>query len=323
MLFSLFLSLGLSTTRPLPPGVIQADGTVQYFAFGSNLLASKMDGRAETEVLSRVSAVVADHRLAFNMRMFPPLEPSMASIEPEDGSVCEGVLYTLTRDGYEALWKSEGGAMERPGYEEVVVSASAGGETVQCITLRAAPWMRMQRDAPPSARYKQLILDGANEIGLSNDYIARVAALPAAAPSAALRAIASAHGVIAVLLFRLGLRRALVPLRAACYALLRGQSTGSATRVSRALDVLAEATTAAMLLPTAALGASIRLLLKLCGKEKWVTFGPPPSKKKPDEATTRTAGVSRSGGAASARMLLTESSCVGRREAAADRTPHT
>jgi len=54
--------------------------------------------------------------------------------------------------------------------------------------------------------------------------------------------------------------------------------------------VLAEATTAAMLLPTAALGASIRLLLKLCGKEKWVTFGPPPSKKKPDEATTRTAG---------------------------------
>ena len=78
MLFSLFLSLGLSTTRPLPPGVIQADGTVQYFAFGSNLLASKMDGRAETEVLSRVSAVVADHRLAFNMRMFPPLEPAMA-----------------------------------------------------------------------------------------------------------------------------------------------------------------------------------------------------------------------------------------------------
>ena len=66
----------------------------------------------------------------------------MASIEPCAGSTCEGALYTLTRDGYEALWKSEGGSMSRPGYEEVVVSASVGGETVEAITLRAAPWMR-------------------------------------------------------------------------------------------------------------------------------------------------------------------------------------
>ena len=92
----------------------------------------------ETGVLERVPAVVRDHRLAFNLRMFPPLEPAMASIEASTGDCCEGALYTLTSQGYEELWRSEGGAMERPGYEELVVTAEAGGESVQAITLRAA-----------------------------------------------------------------------------------------------------------------------------------------------------------------------------------------
>ena len=62
----------------------------------------------------------------------------MASIEASTGDSCEGALYTLTPQGYEELWRSEGGAMERPGYEELVVTAEAGGESVQAITLRAA-----------------------------------------------------------------------------------------------------------------------------------------------------------------------------------------
>ena len=94
--------------------------------------------RGETGVLERVPAVVRDHRLAFNLRMFPPLEPAMASIEESTGDCCEGALYTLTSQGYEELWRSEGGAMERPGYEELVVTAEAGGESVQAITLQAA-----------------------------------------------------------------------------------------------------------------------------------------------------------------------------------------
>ena len=80
-------------------GKVYAGARVRYFAFGSNLLRSKMDGRGKTGVLDVVPAVVRDHRLAFNMRMFPPLEPAMASIEPAAGDVCEGALYTLTQEG--------------------------------------------------------------------------------------------------------------------------------------------------------------------------------------------------------------------------------
>ena len=273
--------------RLLPPEVFGEDSsTVRYFAFGSNLLASKMDGRGDTEVIARTRAAVAEHRLAFNMRMFPPLEPAMASIEPSSGETCEGVLYTLTREGYEALWQSEGGSMDRPGYEEIVVNTTVCGRIVPAITLRAAPWMRLRRDAPPSARYKGLILSGAKEIGLSDDYVRDLAALPVASPSGALTAIARAHGVVAILLFKLGLRQALTPLRAACYALLRGRRTLVAQPVaqpaalaSRILDLAAEIATAALLLPTAALGAAIRLALSICGKENWVQFGPPPRKE--------------------------------------------
>eukprot|EP00966_Prymnesium_polylepis_P230112 5324538-Prymnesium_polylepis.1 len=143
-------------SRSLPAEVRTGD-SVRYFAFGSNLLLSKLENRSGFSVLERLPASVADHRLAFNMRMFPPLEPAMASIEPCVGDVCEGVLYTLTSEAYEELWRSEGGSMARPGYEEVVVTCDASTGPVRAITLRAAPWMRLRRDAPPSLRYKSLI----------------------------------------------------------------------------------------------------------------------------------------------------------------------
>ena len=198
----------LHTAAARLPESVCADGNVRYFAFGSNLLRSKMVGcarqnsnprlavlcvqcacsvraactqracsvhaactnrvvlivgvhcqcllyplcrRGETGVLERVPALVRDHRLAFNLRMFPPLEPAMASIEPSAGEDCEGALYTLTRQGYDELWKSEGGAMERPGYEELVVTAEACGESVQAITLRAASARKLKLAQPAAA----------------------------------------------------------------------------------------------------------------------------------------------------------------------------
>ena len=116
------------------------------------------------------------------------------------------------------------------------------------------------------------------EVGLSEGYVEQLRQLRAASPSAALRAICSAHGVIAVLLFRLKLRNLLVPYRSACYALLRWHGRGDEKLWNGLTTVAAECATAALLLPTAALGACIRLLLRVGGKEKWVQFGPPPQK---------------------------------------------
>ena len=72
--------------RRLPASCITSDGSVRYFAFGSNLGAEKLRNRGangtEIKWSSRRAAVARGYRLAFNMRMFPPLEPAMASIEP-------------------------------------------------------------------------------------------------------------------------------------------------------------------------------------------------------------------------------------------------
>ena len=185
--------------------------------------------------------------------------------------------------------------MERPGYEEVSVPVSVDGTIVQAVTLRAAPWMRLRRDAPPSARYKELIVQGAVELGLSDAYVSMLSALPAASPSPALRALATAHGVVAVLLLRLSAalgapwaRRVFAPVRAACYALLRAQASsraeaqrGAARSASATLvGFTSEAAMAAILLPTAALGASARLVLRACGREGWVRFGPPSARRR-------------------------------------------
>ena len=61
--------------------------------------------------------------------------------------------------------------------------------------------------------------------------------------------------------------------------------------MSRALDVASEIATATLLLPTALMGALIRLALRLCGKEAWVQMGPPPQKAQPKLETVGDAAV--------------------------------
>ncbi len=58
----------------------------------------------------------------------------------------QGCVYEMSRDAYEALWRSEGGAMKKTPYQEVVVSVrDASGRDVDAITcqvLRAA-WKKV------------------------------------------------------------------------------------------------------------------------------------------------------------------------------------
>ena len=81
-----------TTLRPLPASVVDANGLVRYFAFGSNLAKSKMGSRGKNSSAlayeRRWPAVAHNQRLAFNMRGFPPLEPAMAGIEPSPGQEC-------------------------------------------------------------------------------------------------------------------------------------------------------------------------------------------------------------------------------------------
>ena len=144
-LLSACASLAAGAAAPTRPSMITtaAPGdVVHYFGVGSNMLRSKIVSRgvngSSIEVLEMRPALVRGHRLAFNMRGFPPLEPGMGGIEESPAEECHGALCTMTAENYEKLWQSEGGAMPNPGYEEIVVEAEGYGLPQRVQPLRPA-----------------------------------------------------------------------------------------------------------------------------------------------------------------------------------------
>ena len=180
----------------------------------------------------------------------------------------QGCVYEMSRDAYEALWRSEGGAMKKTPYQEVVVSVRdpATQRTVDAITCQVSAWAALRRDGVPSARYLGIIEEGARELGLV-EYADALSKRPRANPSRFLRAVAGAHGVVSLTLYRRNLSHLLAPLRSACFVLTYGGRRPW-------LRALSEALTAAVLLPTAAVGSVIRLYRSARGLPP-IVFGPP------------------------------------------------
>ena len=85
-------SLPNNNTSPIvrPDLVLDAlehNKQLYYFGVGSNNLSrKKLEGRSicgkKIHVLSMEPCIIPNHRLAFNTRGFPPLEPAMGSLEP-------------------------------------------------------------------------------------------------------------------------------------------------------------------------------------------------------------------------------------------------
>jgi len=177
-------SLSSSQTPSLPsladcphidgrPSLIQND-TINYFACGSNLLLSKLLSRGATPitVLSFVPSTIPHHRLSFNMKGFPPLEPCMSGVTPSPNTTIHGGLALLPRSSYESLWLSEGGGSENPPYVESVVDCYPYGEDtpVQAVAFTPSPRFRLTFDGDPSKRYMRMLIQGGKELGLDIHY---------------------------------------------------------------------------------------------------------------------------------------------------------
>ncbi|CAE8623748.1 unnamed protein product [Polarella glacialis] len=235
------------------------------------------------EVLGMIPARVQDHRLAFNLQGFPPIEPAMGGIEPEEGAVCEGALVTLTRAEYEKVWASEGGTFSTPPYEEIIVQVEPLGNqglgVVEAVTLRTAPFFRLPRDAQPSSRYLTLLQNGAQELGLSASYCDKLSSLRPARPSALVTKLARSTSTLNILLFRKGLIWTLKPLRWGLY------KVEALAELHSLFWLPAEAISALLLLPGAVLGSGLRGVSRLTG-QPLPSFGPssPPQKPMPKAA---------------------------------------
>lgn len=159
-------------------GARTADGfTVRYFAYGSNLARSVIEGRRRLRPLSTAPAVAHDERLAFDIPGFGILEPAFASLAQAPGDECHGAVYELSVYDWARLCASEG---VPTGYRVREVGVDLySGERVQAWTLSAG-LLRASPDRLPSPRYMHLIRSGAEELGLKREWQDRIAKVPTA-----------------------------------------------------------------------------------------------------------------------------------------------
>ncbi|MGH8628218.1 MAG: gamma-glutamylcyclotransferase family protein [Gammaproteobacteria bacterium] len=137
---------------------------VWYFAYGANMGTEVLVRRRGVQPLRSEAARLEGYRLVFTQAGVPIIEPCFASIEAAPGEAVYGVLHHLAVDTAEHLDQFEG-----PTYERVAVSLEGSNNgLISAWTYRARHPIA---GLVPSRRYLDLIIDGAREFALPEDYI--------------------------------------------------------------------------------------------------------------------------------------------------------
>lgn len=147
-------------------GLLQGDASqMLYFAYGSNMervLLKRLCPKAKFVT----AAALSDHELTFSGNS-PMWGGGIASTRERPGHQIEGVVWEISEAERKALDEYEG----FPGLylrKEIQVRTRSG----KVITAFAYLMENPGREMPPSKRYKQLLISGAEEHGLSEEYIA-------------------------------------------------------------------------------------------------------------------------------------------------------
>jgi len=123
-----------------------------YFAYGSNMLTSRLEERVGKVALHGVG-VLKDYVFKFNKIS---QDGGKANIEPCSGSEVSGVLFKVTAEQLAILDVFEGAPHH---YQRVIVKV---GE-IKAIAYIATPKYTAKTSLTPSTEYLNLILNGAKE----------------------------------------------------------------------------------------------------------------------------------------------------------------
>ncbi|WP_175890641.1 gamma-glutamylcyclotransferase family protein [Burkholderia cepacia] len=158
----------------MTPDDLLRDESFTYFAYGScmNLASLSTSLGCDAATYFAGAAQLDGHRLAFNYASLN--EPvCCANIEPATGAIVEGALYRLPMRMLDALERREGVHLGR--YVRYAVEVLApGGRRVHALTYRGA--VTLDCDAAPSARYRDLLVRGLADAGVSAAYRERTVA---------------------------------------------------------------------------------------------------------------------------------------------------
>ena len=153
---------------------------IDYHAYGSNMHLTHLQewiaqfGVPAENVCNPRLAILPGFRFRTNYLTTASL--GAANIEPCRDEQVEGVLLRVSPNAVEALRRKEGHPHR---YKEVAVNVvlQPCGREVQAFTYIVAPRHRLPFDVPVSARYRDLVLTGAGQAGLSPVYRSHLAAI--------------------------------------------------------------------------------------------------------------------------------------------------
>ena len=137
-----------------------------YFAYGSNLKLARLRGRVPSAQVV-TTARLHGYRLALDKRGSDG--SGKANLCREPGSRVWGVVYGFGLQDWAALDACE------PGYERIAVGVEAGERRLRAETYVA---LRLTREPVAFDWYKRLILEGAREHGLPDEWLERLERLP-------------------------------------------------------------------------------------------------------------------------------------------------
>ena len=156
-------------------GLAQTNGEILYFAYGSNMLTARLRARVPSCKPIGI-ALLPDHELRFHKRTKDG-SGKCDAFHIEGGGGIYGVVFSFNASDRQALDRFEGlGA----GYNDAIVTVhNVEGRSWKVLTYTAHPH-HIDEMLKPYSWYRDLVLAGASEHGLPQQYVAtRVEAVEA------------------------------------------------------------------------------------------------------------------------------------------------
>jgi cation transport regulator ChaC len=140
--------------------------TLWYFAYGSNMQRATFVERRGMRPQRSVWGRLHGYRLVFHLPVGPG-ERGVANVIPDASATTYGVLHLITSEEFERLDRTEG--VGNGYYRRVSV------EVIDKDSTRTSAWTYVSPHGvagrKPSARYLGLLIEGALEHGVPEDYL--------------------------------------------------------------------------------------------------------------------------------------------------------
>lgn len=153
---------------------------ISYYAYGSNMKLSILQSRGVFVKKYLGAGILENHRLAFPVKGIPHVEPSFASVVLCQGESVHGALFSLAWPYFFQLLNTEGVPLVYRPYLVNIKPYANSNMTVKAWTLRSVsgPFQfQANENVTPSRSYLRLLMEGAREVGLEQEYCAKLKGL--------------------------------------------------------------------------------------------------------------------------------------------------